>query len=140
VVEEEAPTQDSGAGAMSGRNRSDTVVTRKRASLGGSGGFGEKVPDGELVGDDGSSSGSAGGSARRDRKAARVAVKSSAADPVDLDRDAPIPSAPRAFGAGPATAVTIRFTLELRPPAGRDIVPVAGSSAEGGEPTEGEQQ
>jgi hypothetical protein len=139
-VEEEAqaPSQDSGAGAMNGRNRSDTVIVRKRAALGGSSGFAEK-PDDDGTGD-GAGGGSAAGGARRDRKAgARVAVKSGASDPVDLDRDARIPEAPRAFGAGPATTVTIKFTVELRAPVGRDMAPAAGA-AEGEEPTEGEQQ
>jgi hypothetical protein len=58
---------------------------------------------------------------------------------VDLDRDARIPSAPQPFAADAATSVAIRFTVELRPPTGRDAAPASGSG-EGGEPTEGEQQ
>ncbi|MFO1539812.1 MAG: pilus assembly protein PilM [Chloroflexota bacterium] len=139
VVEEEAPTQESGAGAMSGRNRSDTKVTRARGSLGGSSGGGDRPQDAEFTGQEGSSGSGGASTSRRDRKASRVAVKSTAAEPVELDRDAPIPVAPRAFAVGDATAVTIRFIVELRAPVGRDLAPAPGA-AEGGEPTEGEQQ
>ena len=136
-VAEEAPAaaQGAGAGAMNGRNKSEGTISRSRASLGGSSGFGDAPSDESII----EGSGSSGGAARRDRRAARVAVKSTAAEPVDLDRDARIPAAPAAFMPDAATAVAIKFTLELRPPTGRDVAPAAGSG-DGGEPTEGEQQ
>ena len=80
----------------------------------------------------------AGGSAeaKKDRKANRVAIKSTAAEPVDIERDAALPSAPNPYAGKPATTVTIKFTVELRPPTGRDIVPAA-PGAEGEQPAEG---
>ena len=64
-----------------------------------------------------------------------MAVKSSAAEPIDIDRDAAIPPEPSPYAGRPATAVTIKFTVELRPPVGRDLAPAAGGGE--GEPTEG---
>jgi hypothetical protein len=67
-----------------------------------------------------------------------VAIKSTAAEPVDIERDAALPSAPNPYAGKPATTVTIKFTVELRPPTGRDIVPAA-PGAEGEQPAEGSE-
>jgi type IV pilus assembly protein PilM len=135
--EEEAPVQTKdGAGAFSGRNKADGGITRKRASLGGSGGFSETVPEDELAGEGGGSGGASSGSGRKDRRVDRVAVKSTAAEPVDLARDAPIPAAPQPFAGRSATVATIKFTLELKKPEGRELSPPAGGESSG----EGEQQ
>jgi type IV pilus assembly protein PilM len=64
-------------------------------------------------------------------------------EPVDLAKDAPIPSRPDLFAGRTATDVTITFTVRLKPPTGRTIAPPMGAAAEGaGEPTaeEGAQQ
>jgi hypothetical protein len=140
VEETQQPDSSStteGAGTVSGRNKVEgTIDTGARGKgLGGSGSFGSADPDG--AGGAGGSGGVGGSSdGKKDRKANRVAVKSSAAEPVDIERDAALPSAPNAYAGKPATAVTIKFTVELRPPTGRDIVPAA-PGAEGEQPAEG---
>ena len=126
-----------GAGTMSGRNKSEgTIDTGGRGrGLGGSAGFGSADPDG-ASGAGGASAAGGSAEAKKDRKANRVAIKSTAAEPVDIERDAALPSAPNPYAGKPATTVTIKFTVELRPPTGRDIVPAA-PGAEGEQPAEG---
>jgi hypothetical protein len=126
-----------GAGTMSGRNKSEgTIDTGGRGrGLGGSAGFGSADPDG-ASGAGGANGAGGSADAKKDRKASRVAIKSTAAEPVDIERDAALPSAPNPYAGKPATTVTIKFTVELRPPTGRDIVPAA-PGAEGEQPAEG---
>jgi len=126
-----------GAGTMSGRNKSEgTIDTGGRGrGLGGSAGFGSADPDG-ASGAGGANGAGGSADAKKDRKASRVAIKSTAAEPVDIERDAALPSAPNPYAGKPATTVTIKFTVELRPPTGRDILPAA-PGAEGEQPAEG---
>jgi hypothetical protein len=126
-----------GAGTMSGRNKSEgTIDTGGRGrGLGGSAGFGSADPDG-ASGAGGATGAGGSADAKKDRKASRVAIKSTAAEPVDIERDAALPSAPNPYAGKPATTVTIKFTVELRPPTGRDILPAA-PGAEGEQPAEG---
>jgi type IV pilus assembly protein PilM len=146
ATEEAAPEETSsttgGAGTVSGRNKTSETYNRSGGQLGGSGfgGAGGTAPSPDDPQFTGATGGSSGG-AKKDRKATRVAVKSAAAEPVDIDRDASIPSAPRPYAGRPATSVTVKFTVELRPPVGRDLAPAAGGGeGESPEGMEGEQQ
>jgi hypothetical protein len=140
------PSQETpgGAGAVAGRN----TVAAGSFQLGtgasgivGSGGGGTAAPDFD---DPGSGGGAGGSSSRKERKVNRVAVKSSSSDPVDVAADAAIPARPNPYAGQPATGVTIRFTVELRPPEGRELSGGSGAAApeEPSEetPVEGEQQ
>ena len=138
---EEAPqevTQGSGgSAAMGSRNTAGESINRSKGQLGGSG-FGSTVTadDPAITGEGGGSGGGAGGG-KGSRKAARVAIKSTAAEPVNIDADAAIPSAPNPYAGRAATTATIRFTVELRPPVGREIAPAPAGD---GATPEGEQQ
>jgi type IV pilus assembly protein PilM len=140
------PSQETpgGAGAVAGRN----AVAAGSFQLGtgasgivGSGGGGTAAPDFD---DPGSGGGAGGSSSRKERKVNRVAVKSSSSDPVDVAADAAIPARPNPYAGQPSTGVTIRFTVELRPPEGRELSGGSGAAApeEPSEetPVEGEQQ
>ncbi|MFM8871852.1 MAG: type IV pilus assembly protein PilM [Phycisphaerales bacterium] len=120
--------QDGGAGAVSGRNK----ATEGSLTTGGGGFLGGSSGGGGAVGDGGAGAGGKSADDRaRDRKAARAAIKTSAAEPVDIDGDAAIPAAPNPYVGKPATAVTIKFTVELRAPVGREIAPAAAAGEEG---------
>ena len=121
--------QDGGAGAVSGRNKAaeGSLTAGGGGFLGGSSGGGGAVGDGGA----GAGGGKSADDRARDRKAARAAIKTSAAEPVDIDGDAAIPSAPNPYVGKPATAVTIKFTVELRAPVGREIAPAAAAGEEG---------
>ena len=139
---EEAPaevTQGSGgSAAMGSRNTAGESINRSKGQLGGSG-FGSTVtPDDPAITGEGGGSSGGGGSGKKDRKASRVAIKTSAAEPVNIDADAGIPPAPNPYAGRAATTATIKFTVELRPPVGREIAPAPAAGAEG--TPEGEQQ
>jgi hypothetical protein len=121
-------SDDGGAGAVSGRNKAaeGSLTAGGGGFLGGSGGGGGQVGDGA-----GAGGGRSADDRTRDRKAARAAIKTSAAEPVDIDGDAAIPAAPNLYVGKPATAVTIKFTVELRAPVGREIAPAAAAGEEG---------
>ena len=119
--------QDGGAGAVSGRNKASEGTIQ----YGGGGFLGGSSGGGGAVGDAGAGGGKGADDRARDRKAARAAIKTSAAEPVDIDGDAAIPGAPNPYAGKPATAVTIKFTVELRAPAGREIAPAAAAGEEG---------
>ena len=130
-----------GAGAMTGKNKNtETIVTNRGGALGGSAGFGQGAPGG-ADNAPGETSGAGKTEAKQDRKASRVAIKSSAAEPVDIDRDAGLPTAPNPYLGKAATTVVIKFTVELRPPTGRELSPAAPAAE--GEPaadgSEGDQ-
>jgi hypothetical protein len=131
----ETSGSDEGAGNVQGRNKSEVLITTKGGTLGGAGFGSSGGAGGADPIESGSDSGGAG-QGKKDRKANRVAIKSSSAEPVDIERDAALPSAPNPYAGKPATTVTIKFTVELRPPTGRDIVPAA-PGAEGEPPVEG---
>ena len=59
-------------------------------------------------------------------------------DLVVMDQDASIPARPSPYAGKPITTVTVKFTVELRDPVGRDVSAVSGSPAEGAAPAEGE--
>ena len=96
------------------------------------GGAGMEEP---VAGDGGGSGAGSGGKSAaeraKDRKAARASIKSSAAEPVDIDADAAVPAAPNLYGGRAATAVTITFTVQLRDPVGREIAPAGPAGEEG---------
>jgi hypothetical protein len=130
-----------GAGAVSGRNQvsagSMQLGTGAAGIVGSGGGAGTEAPD-----FDAAPGGTATG-ARSERKVSRVAVRSTSADPVDVARDAAIPPRPNPYSGRASTAVTIKFTVQLRAPQGRDLSGSSGKPAD--EPTEetpaeGEQQ
>ena len=132
-----------GAGTMSGKNKTSETFTKSGAGgLSGSSGFGQGAPGGDANAPGGSSGSGTKAEAKQDRKASRVAIKSSAAEPVDIDRDASLPSAPNAYVGKAATTVVIKFTVELRPPVGRELAPAAAPAegepaadgSEGGQP------
>jgi hypothetical protein len=132
-----------GAGTMSGKNKTSETFTKSGAGgLSGSSGFGQGAPDNDANAPGGSSGSGNKAEAKQDRKASRVAIKSSAAEPVDIDRDASLPSAPNAYVGKAATTVVIKFTVELRPPVGRELAPAAAPAegepaadgSEGGQP------
>ncbi|MEY4810298.1 MAG: hypothetical protein RI986_636 [Planctomycetota bacterium] len=134
-----------GAGTFSGKNKNtETIVTSKGGMIGGSSGFGQGAPGGDANSPGGPSDSGSGNKteAKQDRKASRVAIKSSAAEPVDIDRDASLPLAPNAYVGKAATTVVIKFTVELRPPVGRELAPAAAPAegepaadgSEGGQP------
>jgi hypothetical protein len=135
VQQPETSGSDEGAGNVQGRNKSEVLITTKGGTLGGAGFGSSGGAGGADPIESGSDSGGAG-QGKKDRKANRVAIKSSSAEPVDIERDAALPSAPNPYAGKPATTVTIKFTVELRPPTGRDIVPAA-PGAEGEPPVEG---
>jgi hypothetical protein len=126
---------------MTGKNKNtETIVTNRGGALGGSAGFGQGAPGG-ADNAPGETSGASKTEAKQDRKASRVAIKSSAAEPVDIDRDAGLPTAPNPYLGKAATTVVIKFTVELRPPTGRELSPAAPGAE--GEPaadgSEGDQ-
>jgi hypothetical protein len=132
-----------GAGTFSGKNKNtETIVTTKGGMIGGSSGFGQGAPGGDANAPGGPSGSGNKAETKQDRKASRVAIKSSAAEPVDIDRDASLPSAPNAYLGKAATTVVIKFTVELRPPVGRELAPAAAPAegepaadgSEGGQP------
>jgi hypothetical protein len=132
-----------GAGTMSGKNKTSETFTKSGAGgLSGSSGFGQGAPGGDANAPGGPSGSGTKAEAKQDRKASRVAIKSSAAEPVDIDRDASLPSAPNAYVGKAATTVVIKFTVELRPPVGRELAPAAAPAegepaadgSEGGQP------
>jgi hypothetical protein len=138
--EQAAETQaaeSGGAGAVSSRVKgSEGMFSSGHGALGGTGsggstGFSGSGSAGTEPSQDGSSA-----EAKKDRKASRVTVKSTAAEPVDIERDAALPSAPNVYVGKPATTVTIKFTVELRPPVGRELTPPAPGAA-GDAPAEG---
>jgi type IV pilus assembly protein PilM len=121
----DAGAEDSGGG-MGGlsmkNNPTEQIGPRGGGRLGGSGaGMGSDRPAG---------SGKSSAEAAKDRRAARAAIKVSAAEPVDIEKDAGLPPAPNPYAGKAATSVTIKFTVVLRDPVGRQV----GSAApEGGE-------
>ena len=132
-----------GAGTFSGKNKNtETIVTSKGGMIGGSSGFGQGAPGNDANAPGGSSGSGTKAETKQDRKASRVAIKSSAAEPVDIDRDASLPLAPNAYVGKAATTVVIKFTVELRPPVGRELAPAAAPAegepaadgSEGGQP------
>jgi type IV pilus assembly protein PilM len=132
-----------GAGTMSGKNKTSETFTKSGAGgLSGSSGFGQGAPGGDANTPGGPSGSGNKAEAKQDRKASRVAIKSSAAEPVDIDRDASLPLAPNAYLGKAATTVVIKFTVELRPPVGRELAPAAAPAegepaadgSEGGQP------
>jgi type IV pilus assembly protein PilM len=137
----ETKSMPGGAGAVSGRNQvsagSMQLGTGAAGIVGSGGGAGTEAPD-----FDAASGGTAPG-ARSERKVSRVAVRSTSSDPVDVARDAAIPPRPNPYSGRASTAVTIKFTVQLRAPQGRDLSGSSGKPAD--EPTEetpaeGEQQ
>ncbi len=132
-----------GAGTFSGKNKNtETIVTTKGGMIGGSSGFGQGAPGNDANAPGGPSGSGTKAETKQDRKASRVAIKSSAAEPVDIDRDASLPLAPNAYVGKAATTVVIKFTVELRPPVGRELAPAAAPAegepaadgSEGGQP------
>ena len=132
-----------GAGTFSGKNKNtETIVTTKGGMIGGSSGFGQGAPGNDANAPGGPSGSGSKAETKQDRKASRVAIKSSAAEPVDIDRDASLPLAPNAYVGKAATTVVIKFTVELRPPVGRELAPAAAPAegepaadgSEGGQP------
>jgi len=142
-VPDAPPTTSGGAGAVSGRNTvtAGSMQVGGASGIVGSGGQGGIAIDSE---DPGAATSPGGTSSRRERKVNRVAVKSSSSDPVDVAADAAIPKRPDPYAGQSATSVMIRFTVELRPPEGRDLSagPAAPAADEPVEetPAEGEQQ
>jgi type IV pilus assembly protein PilM len=112
----------SGRGGMQamGRNRGEagSIQTGKQrpGSLGGG-----SNPFGTGGGD------APAGAKPRDRKAARAAVQSTAAEPVKMDADAPIPARPDPLAGKPVTAVSVKFTVLLRDPVGRSVAAPAAA-------------
>jgi hypothetical protein len=132
-----------GAGTMSGKNKTSETFTKSGAGgLSGSSGFGQGAPGNDANAPGGPSGSGTKAETKQDRKASRVAIKSSAAEPVDIDRDASLPLAPNAYVGKAATTVVIKFTVELRPPVGRELAPAAAPAegepaadgSEGGQP------
>jgi hypothetical protein len=124
-----------GAGGIQGKNRNvpaGSLTSGGKGLLGGAGFGGNNAPGG---GADGTTEagGEKGGDAKSDRrKLERKAIVSSAAEPVDIDKDAPIPAQPNPFAGKTTTLVTVKFTVELRDPVGRDVAagaPAAGADA-----------
>lgn len=140
---EPSPETSGGAGAVAGRNTvtaGTMQIGTGAAGIVGSGGGGVAAPDFEDPG----GGGAGGSSSRKERKVNRVAVKSSSSDPVDVGADAAVPPRPNPHAGQPVTDVTIRFTVELRPPEGREVSGGSGTAPaeEPSEetPVEGEQQ
>ena len=138
----ETRSTSGGAGAVSGRNKvaagSMQLGTGAAGIVGSGNGAGTEAPD-----FDEAATGGAPGGARAERKVARVAVRTTSSDPVDVVRDASIPPRPNPYAGRSSTAVTIRFTVQLRAPQGRDLS--GGSGKQSDEPAEempaeGEQQ
>ena len=142
--EEQAPEtqapEGGGAGAMSSRNRSSegAFSSAPRGTLGGSSGGGGSGFSGTGAGNPAGDAAaeSAAAEAKKERKASRVAVKSASVDAVDIERDAALPTAPNPYAGKQATTVTIKFTVELRPPVGRELTTAAPGAA-GEAPAEG---
>lgn len=126
-AQDSGASQDTGVGgkAMTGRNKTNETFSAPGGGiLGGSNtGMADAPPAGsksDAVG------GSKGGTKPRTRPATTPGTHS---DPVDLDKDAPIPSKPDLYAGRPATSVKITFKIKLRDPVGR---PVTGTTQEGG--------
>lgn len=120
-----------GAGGIQGKNRNvpaGSLTSGGKGLLGGAGFGGNNAPGGaESTTEAGGEKGGEGN--RERRKLERKAIVSSAAEPVDIDRDAPIPAQPNPFAGKTTTTVTVKFTVELRDPVGRDVA--AGAPAGG---------
>jgi type IV pilus assembly protein PilM len=138
---EESAAAVQGAGTMKrAGNASGSINVGKGGMLGGAGFSGNTGGDAATP----EATGDQGGAAAAKKKAERKTIASAAAEPVNIDQDAAIPPRPNPLAGKPATQVTIKFTIELRDPVGRDLaVPVApgaeGAPAEGENP-EGEAQ
>jgi hypothetical protein len=119
-------------------NTSGSIIVGKGGQLGGAGfggnAGGDAAPPPEATGEQAAASSAA------KRKAERKSIATAAAEPINIDQDAAIPPRPNPLAGKSATQVTIKFTLELRDPVGRDLAVPAAPGAEGadGAPAEGE--
>jgi type IV pilus assembly protein PilM len=136
---EQAASEVQGAGTMKrSANTSGSIIVGKGGQLGGAGfggnAGGDAAPPPEATGEQAAASSAA------KRKAERKSIATAAAEPINIDQDAAIPPRPNPLAGKSATQVTIKFTLELRDPVGRDLAVPAAPGAEGadGAPAEGE--
>jgi len=127
-------SQTMGGGAMQGRNvaKDQVAAPGSEIQIGGSG-TGQQKSQQEMTG------GSSGGTTQR--RATQYASTGTQAEPVDLERDAPVPGRPDLYEGRTATTVTITFKVRLKDPKGRPVQ--AGQATPGSPeeaPAEGEQQ